>query len=41
MFRPLPMLFIIQLGNHLLQCLVDMFNCAIHLWDDMAMYGVS
>ena len=32
MIGPLPTLFIIQLGNHLLQCLVDMFNCTIHLW---------
>ena len=32
MFGPLPTSFIIQLGNHSLQCQVDMFNCTVHLW---------
>ena len=32
MFGPLPTSFIIQLGDHSLQCLVDTFNCAIRLW---------
>ena len=32
MFEPLPTSFIIQLGDHSLQCLVDTFNCTIRLW---------
>ena len=32
MFGPLPTSFIIQLGDHSLQCLVDTFNCTIRLW---------
>ena len=32
MSGPLPTSFIIQLGNHSLQRLVDMFDCTVCLW---------
>ena len=41
MFGPLPTSFIIQLGDHSLQCLVDHVQLHHSSVGDMAMCGVS